>query len=96
MRKKRKNTYKHRQYLIFNFGSFLPKDASVKTHVNIADLVKSFLTSVYYLFAKFGFDTAENEPCKVCRYQHTPSWVISSALISFQRAHIQADIILHG
>ena len=20
-----------------------------------------------YLFAKFGFDTAENEPCKVCR-----------------------------
>ena len=23
-------------------------------------------TSIYYLLTKFGFDTAENEPCKVC------------------------------
>ena len=36
-----------------------------------------------YLDAKIGFDTAENEPSKVCRYQHTiPSWVISSAQVS--------------
>ena len=27
--------------------------------VNLVDLVKSFQTSVYYLLAKFGFDTAE-------------------------------------
>ena len=49
------------QYLIFDFGSFLPKDADV----NLVDLVKNFQTSVYYLLTKFGFDTAENEPLKV-------------------------------
>jgi len=42
------------------------------THVNLVDLVKSFLTSIYYLVAKIGFenrttsdsdsDTAENDP----------------------------------
>ena len=32
------------------------------------------------LVAKIGFDTPENEPSKVCRYQHTTSpRVISSA-----------------
>ena len=29
------------------------------------DLGESFPTSIYSLLAKFGFDTAENEPCKV-------------------------------
>ena len=29
--------------------------------VNLVDLVKSVPTSIYYLLAKFGFDTAENE-----------------------------------
>jgi hypothetical protein len=33
--------------------------------VNIIDLVKSFQTSSY--LQKFGFDTAENEPLKVCQ-----------------------------
>ena len=28
------------------------------------DLGESFHMSIYYLLAKFGFDTAENEPCK--------------------------------
>ena len=35
--------------------------------VNLLDLVKSFHTSIYYLVAKIGFDTAENEPLGVCR-----------------------------
>ena len=30
------------------------------------DLGESFHMSIYYLLANFGFDTAENEPCKVC------------------------------
>ena len=58
-------------YLIFNFGSFLPKDA----RVNLVDLVKSFQCPFFsikpdpysneYLLAKFGVDTAENGPLKV-------------------------------
>jgi len=35
--------------------------------VHCVDLGESFPTSIYYLLillAKFGFDTAENEPCK--------------------------------
>ena len=31
------------------------------------DLGESFPKSIYYLLAKFGFDTAENEPLKVCQ-----------------------------
>ena len=34
--------------------------------VHCVDLGESFPTSIYYLLAKFGFDTAENEPCEVC------------------------------
>ena len=36
--------------------------------VHCVDLGESFPTSYSneYLLAKFGFDTAENEPCKVC------------------------------
>ena len=40
---------------------------AVQKRVNLVDLVKSFQTSIYYLFARFGFDTAENEPLKVCQ-----------------------------
>jgi hypothetical protein len=37
----------------------------VQKCVNLVDLVKSFQTSIYYyLLAKCGFDTAENEPPK--------------------------------
>ena len=63
--------YTHFHYLIFIFGSFLPKDA----RVNLVDLVKScqtsysnevfervIQTSIYYLFANIGVDTAESEP----------------------------------
>ena len=35
--------------------------------VNIVELVKSFQTSIQYLVAKFGVDTAENGPVKVCQ-----------------------------
>ena len=34
--------------------------------VNLVDLVKSFQTS-NYLLAKFGIDTAESRPLKVCQ-----------------------------
>ena len=37
---------------------------AVQKHVNLVDLVKEL--SNEYLLAKFGFDTAENEPLKVC------------------------------
>ena len=37
----------------------------MQKHVNLLDLVKSFPTNIYYLLAKFGVDTAENEPLKV-------------------------------
>ena len=33
----------------------------------LLDLAKSFQTSSYYLLAKFGVDTAENELLKVCQ-----------------------------
>ena len=34
--------------------------------LNLVDLVKSFQTSIYYLLAKIGVDTAENGPLKGC------------------------------
>ena len=34
----------------------------MQRNVNLIDLVKSFLTRIYYFVAKIGFDTAENEP----------------------------------
>ena len=37
----------------------------MQKHVNLVDLVKSFPTNIYYLLAKIGADTAENEPLKV-------------------------------
>ena len=39
----------------------------VQKFANLVDLVKSFQTSIYYLLAKFGFDTAENEPLKFAK-----------------------------
>ena len=51
-------------------------DWSPKVHkcVNLVDLVKSFLNLLFErdsysnvdFLAKFGFDTAENEPCQAC------------------------------
>ena len=63
----------------------------MQKHVNLVDLVnlKSFLTSFSYLLvlANVGFDTAENELSKVCRYQTIPPpWVISSVLITLVAA----------
>ena len=40
---------------------------TVQTCVNLVDLVKSFQTRIYYSLEKFGVDTAENGPLKVCR-----------------------------
>ena len=41
--------------------------ANCNVKADLVDLVKSFPTRVYYLPAKFGFDTAENGPLKVCQ-----------------------------
>ena len=38
----------------------------MRKHVNLVDLVKTQEFSNEYFLAKFGFDTAENEPCQVC------------------------------
>ena len=53
------------------FSDWSPK---VQKCVNLVDLVKSFQKSIYvyssiymYLLAKFGVDTAENGPLKVCQ-----------------------------
>ena len=45
---------------------------TVQKRVKLVDLVKSSQSSFRtisneYLLAKFGFDTAENEPLKVCQ-----------------------------
>ena len=45
----------------------LTKFRAVRTHVNLVDLVNSFLMSVYYFLANIGFDTAENGLLKVCQ-----------------------------
>ena len=40
---------------------------SVSLHVPFLNLLfEQIANSNEYLLAKFGFDTAENEPCKVC------------------------------
>ena len=44
----------------------------MQKHVNLADLVKSFPRRSYYLLAKFGFDTAENESLKVYLLTSSP------------------------
>ena len=41
--------------------------AEVQKYVNLVDLVKSFLTSIYYLLANIRVDTAENGLLKVCQ-----------------------------
>ena len=49
-----------------NFGNFV--FGAVKKCVYLVDLVKSFPTSIWYLLAKFGVDTAENEPSKISNF----------------------------
>ena len=39
----------------------------MQKHVNLVDLVKRELSNEYFL-AKFGVDTEENEPYKVCSF----------------------------
>ena len=48
-----------------HFSRFSDWIRKVQKPVNLVDLVKSFQTNI--LLAKFGFDTAENEPLKVCQ-----------------------------
>ena len=51
-------------FMVFLLDS---KGAEVQKCENLVDLVKSFQTSIYYLLAQFGVDTAENGPLKVCQ-----------------------------
>ena len=37
----------------------------MQKHVNLADIVKSFPTNIFYLLENIGVDTAKNEPLKV-------------------------------
>ena len=49
------------------FSWFLGLNQKLQKCVNLVDLVKSLQTSIYDLLAKFGVDTAENGPLKVCQ-----------------------------
>ena len=62
------------------------KDACKRTHVNLVDLVKSFLSSIYYLVAKIGFDTAENEPFKFHNFSSLQGFHFHRAVVSKARA----------
>ena len=46
--------------------------------VHCVDLGESFPDSNEYLLAKFGIDTAENEPCKVCPIERCSSPKLSA------------------
>ena len=49
------------------------------------------------LVAKIGFDTAENEPSKVCRYQpSTPPTVINSALMTCSEHNAERRVAAGG
>ena len=54
--------FSKRRISVNRFRFFFPKR---RISVHLVDLVRSFQTSIYYLLAKFGFDTAENGPLKV-------------------------------
>ena len=54
----------------FSLSHFQFRFFPQRMHVNLIDLVKSFLTDPYsneYLVAKIGFDTAENEHSKFAK-----------------------------
>ena len=53
-------------YFTQTFGNFVFE--AVQQCVYLLDLVKSFPTSIYYLLAKLGVDTAENEPSKISNF----------------------------
>ena len=53
-------------YFMQNVGNFV--FGAVQKCVYLVDLVKSVPTSIYYLLAKFGVDTAENEPSKISNF----------------------------
>ena len=52
---------------------------AVRKHVNLVDLVKSFPTSIYYLLAKIGVDTAEHEPSEVWSACPRPPFEVQAA-----------------
>ena len=58
----------------------------MQKRVNLVDLVKSFQTSVYYLLAKLGVDTAENGPPKISQKleQEVRTNIGASLLIVFK------------
>ena len=67
----------------------------------LVGLVKSFPTSIHYLLADIGFDTAENEPFKVtCQFQvackrdcmyNTVEYIFSKRLITFKKVEFTCN-----
>ena len=50
------------------FSEILGSEAlSGAKYVDLVYLVKIFHTNIRYLLAEIGFDTAENEPLRVCQ-----------------------------
>ena len=63
------------------------------------DLGESFHTSVYRLLANFGFDTAENEPCKVCplslcREQPSRVWILLCRISQVAEERTPLELLL--
>ena len=54
----------------------------MQKHVNRVDLVKSFQTSIYYLVANSGFDTAEDEPFNFHNFSSLQGFNFHRAVVS--------------
>ena len=50
----------------FFLPHFYTSDSKLCKEVHCVDPGESFQMSIYYVLANIGFDTAENEPCKIC------------------------------
>ena len=55
---------------------------AVQKRLDFVDLVKSSPTSIYYLLANIGVDTAENEPSRVSKF--TPTQKIYFVSVSYR------------
>ena len=53
-----------------------------EAYVNLIDLVNSLLTSIYFLIANIGFDTAENEPFNFHNFSSLQGFNFHGAVVS--------------
>ena len=64
---KKFNPFFIREKMLTILTEFLNAErCKVQKYANLVDLVTQIANSNEYLLAKFSFDTAENEPCKLC------------------------------